>query len=88
MCEASGTTVGDLINDLEKRFPGLARYLVNENGSLRRHVDILIDERLVSDREKLLDNVRVARKVVFRQSLAPVGDLTNPAPQNAADDKV
>lgn len=69
-CEANGATVAELIKDLDRRYDGLASYLVHENGSLRQHVNIFIDNRLISDREKLMDGVSDAEEVVIMQALS------------------
>ncbi len=69
-CEANGTTVAELINDLDTRFTGLASYLIHENGVLRQHVNVFIDNKMISDRDKLLDNVSKAKEVVIMQALS------------------
>ena len=53
--EASGRTVRQLLVDLDRRLPGLRAYVVNDHGSLRRHVNIFVDGELVADREGLSD---------------------------------
>ena len=37
-------TVGDLIADLERQYPGLRDRLVEENGELRRFINIYVNE--------------------------------------------
>jgi MoaD family protein len=37
---ASGATVGDVIRELEKRFPGLGTRLLDDKGAVRRYVNI------------------------------------------------
>ena len=37
-CEATAGTVGDVLQDLDRRFPGVSSYLIDERGSLRQHV--------------------------------------------------
>lgn len=37
---SSGATVGDVIRDLEKRFPGLGARLLDDKGAVRRYVNI------------------------------------------------
>lgn len=42
--EASGATIGELIEDLENRHPGIRERLVGEDGSLRRFVNLYVDD--------------------------------------------
>jgi len=42
--EASGETVGALIEDLEGRFPGFRQQLYNDNGELHRFVNIYLND--------------------------------------------
>ena len=42
--EASGETVGALIEDLEDRFPGFRHQLYNDNGELHRFVNIYLND--------------------------------------------
>ena len=37
---ASGTTVGEVLRELEKRFPGLGARLLDDKGAVRRYVNI------------------------------------------------
>ena len=69
-CEANGTTVAEIIHDLDDRFEGLASYLIHENGTLRQHVNVFIDNRMIADREKLMDDVSNANEVVIMQALS------------------
>jgi molybdopterin synthase sulfur carrier subunit len=42
--EATADTVTDLIEDLERQYPGLRDRLVEENGELRRFVNIYVNQ--------------------------------------------
>ena len=42
--EAKGTTIGDVIGDLERQFPGLRERLVDESGELRRFINIYVNQ--------------------------------------------
>ncbi len=55
--EAQGETVAEIVADLERQFPGLAAYLVDERGRLRKHVNIFIGQDLILDQERLSDRV-------------------------------
>lgn len=43
LIEASGATVGAVIEDLQKRFPGLKEKLCDGNGALRRFVNVFVN---------------------------------------------
>ncbi len=40
--EAAGNTVADLLNDLTRRFPELRRHLLDEQGRLRKFVNVFV----------------------------------------------
>ena len=42
--EAQGKDIRDLINDLEKRFPGIKERLCDENSKIRRFINIYVNE--------------------------------------------
>ena len=42
--QADGGTVGALVDDLERRFPGMRERLVDERGELRRFINIYVNE--------------------------------------------
>ena len=68
--EAEGGTVRDLLVDLDRQLPGLRSYVVNESGSLRRHVNIFVDGALVADRVALSDPLRPESTVHILQALS------------------
>lgn len=66
----SGQTVAEIIAALDEKHPGLAAYIVNERGALRRHVNIFIGQDLIRDREQLQDTVAENDKVYIFQALS------------------
>jgi molybdopterin synthase sulfur carrier subunit len=42
--QAKGETVGELVDDLERQFPGLRERLVDEQGELRRFINVYLNE--------------------------------------------
>jgi molybdopterin synthase sulfur carrier subunit len=42
--QAQGATIGALVEDLEKQFPGLKERLCDERGELRRFVNIYLND--------------------------------------------
>lgn len=69
-CEADGVSVAEVVTDLERQFPGLAAYLIHENGNLRQHVNIFLDEKHVTDRAGLSDPVDGVSEIVIMQALS------------------
>lgn len=65
-----GATVGELLRNLDAAVAGLRAYLVNEQGSLRRHVNIFIDGKVVEDRAGLSDLVGDDATVHVMQALS------------------
>jgi molybdopterin synthase sulfur carrier subunit len=68
--EVPGATVRALIDELERRHPGFASYIVDETGRLRRHVNIFIGEEPVGDRAGLSDAVAADARVFIAQALS------------------
>jgi molybdopterin synthase sulfur carrier subunit len=69
-CTAQGATVAEVVRDLERQFPGLTAYLVHEDGSLRQHVNIFLDERWLADRRRLSDPVAGVQQLYVMQALS------------------
>ncbi len=69
-CTAAGTTVAEVVRDLEQQFPGLAAYLVHEDGSLRQHVNIFLDKRWLADRRRLSDQIGGVEQLYVMQALS------------------
>ncbi len=47
--EASGSTVGDVLADLDRQFPGIRFRVVDEQGRLRRHMKLFVNADGVRD---------------------------------------
>jgi molybdopterin converting factor small subunit len=48
--DADGATLGEVMDDLDRRFPGIAFRLIDEQGRVRRHVNVFVGEDAVRDR--------------------------------------
>ena len=66
----SGQTVAEVVAALDEQYPGLAAYIVNERGALRRHVNIFVGQDLIRDRETLQDAVNENDQVYIFQALS------------------
>jgi molybdopterin converting factor small subunit len=68
--EVEGATVAEVVAALEERHPGLAGYLLDDRGALRKHVNIFVGDRRVRDRERLRDEVAADARVFILQALS------------------
>ena len=67
---ANGNTLADIFKEIETNYPGLRSYVLDERGSLRRHVNIFIDGKLISDRTKLSDTFSSNSEIYIIQALS------------------
>ena len=44
LVEISAATIGDAITELQSRYPGIGERLVDENGEVRRFVNVYVNE--------------------------------------------
>lgn len=65
-----GSTVAEVVAALDKKYPGLADYIVDERGALRKHVNIFINDELIHDRQQLSDGVNNEQQVFIFQALS------------------
>jgi len=68
--EVPGATVREVIDELDRRHPGLASYIVDETGRLRRHVNVFVGDEPIYDRERLGDALGPDDKVFILQALS------------------
>ncbi len=65
-----GTKVSEIMTHLEKQYPGLTDYLVDEDGSLRKHINIFVDGQLIHDRQNLSDSIKENDEILIFQALS------------------
>lgn len=63
-------SISEVIASIEEMYPGLTDYLVDEQGALRKHVNIYIGENLIEDRTNLKDIVNPSDEVLIFQALS------------------
>ena len=68
--ESNKNSLTDIIAELEQLHPGFAGYVIHENGCLRKHVNIFLDDRIVVDREQLSDDLEGVKQIYFMQALS------------------
>ncbi len=64
---ADGETVDELLRDLDRQFPGLRFRVVDEQGQLRKHMKVFVDQDSVKD---LSTPVTAADEVTLMQALS------------------
>ncbi|MBX3186353.1 MAG: MoaD/ThiS family protein [Labilithrix sp.] len=68
--DVPGGTVREIVDELERRYPGLASYLTDETGKVRRHVNIFVGEEPIRDRDRLTDPLAPGDEVFILQALS------------------
>ena len=65
-----GSTIAQVIDELDHIFPGMGAYIVDDHGALRQHVNIFIGEELIWDTKTLSDRVGEDDTVFIMQALS------------------
>ncbi len=65
-----GNTVADAIAQFEQSYPGISDYLLDEQGALRKHVNIFIGGQLIQDRVNLKDKLEEGSEILIFQALS------------------
>ncbi|MCI5081796.1 MAG: MoaD/ThiS family protein [Saprospiraceae bacterium] len=68
--DLDATNIAELLEQIEAVYPGLTDYLVDESGTLRKHVNIYIGEDLIDDRTDLSDALKPQDEVLIFQALS------------------
>ena len=63
-------TVKEALLHVEKSCPGILHYLVEEDGQLRKHVNIFLGDELIKDRRTLQDKVSQKDELLIFQALS------------------
>jgi len=67
---ASGNTLPEVLFEIESTYPGLGSYVMDEQGSLRKHVNIFIDGTMIKDRTALSDPFTSNSEIYIMQALS------------------
>lgn len=68
--EIQGTTVNEALLNVEKKYPGILNYIVEDNGRLRKHVNIFLGEELIKDRQTMQDKIAPKDELLIFQALS------------------
>lgn len=66
----AGTTVAEAIQQFESHYPGISDYLLDEQGALRKHVNIFVGGELIQDRIHLQDPLHESSEILIFQALS------------------
>lgn len=68
--EVAGATVGEVLDTVFADNPRLRGYLLDDQGRLREHLSIFVDDQAVTDREGLGDPVPEDAEIFVLQALS------------------
>ena len=68
--EASGRTVGDVLDAVFADHPQARGYVLDDQSALRKHMTIFVDGRMIHDRTRLTDAVNESSTVYVFQALS------------------
>lgn len=68
--EMEGNSVNEVLERVNIKYPGMNSYLLEEDGSLRKHVNIFLGDELILDRIGLSDQVNSQDKILIFQALS------------------
>ena len=69
-CEIEAATVADIVAAVDDRWRGLGDYIIDEQGALRKHVNIFVGDELLRDKQTLSDRVSADTKIFIVQALS------------------
>jgi molybdopterin synthase sulfur carrier subunit len=67
---AKGNTLAEILHEIELNHPGVRSYLLDEQGYLRKHVNIFIDGTIIKDRTALSDLFSENSEIYIIQALS------------------
>jgi sulfur-carrier protein len=67
---AAGATVGEVLDDYFARHPAVRGYVLDEQGSVRRHVAVFLDGTQITDPARLSDPTGDDAEIYVMQALS------------------
>ena len=67
---ANGTSLAEILTEMDAHYPGLKSYLLDEQSCLRKHVNIFIDGNMITDRKALNDAFNNNSEIFIIQALS------------------
>ena len=69
-CEVEATTIAEAVRAVDQRWRGLGDYIVDEQGALRKHVNIFVGNELIRDKQTLSDKISADTRIYIMQALS------------------
>lgn len=68
--EFEGASIKEVITSIEAIYPGMQDYLLEEDGCLRKHVNIFVRDEMIIDRNTLSDTLTEGDELLIFQALS------------------
>jgi molybdopterin converting factor small subunit len=68
--QVEASTVAEALEGVERIHQGIRDYIVDENGVLRKHVNIFIGNDMIKDRQSLADQLADKDEMYIMQALS------------------
>ncbi len=68
--EVEAATVAEALAAVDARWRGLGDYIIDEQGALRKHVNIFIGDELLRDKRGLSDKISADTRIYIMQALS------------------
>lgn len=68
--EIEGRNIKEVLSNTELKFTGISNYILDDNGSLRQHVNIFINNEMIEDKVTLTDTVNIDDQIYIMQALS------------------
>ncbi len=69
-CAIDAADVAEIVAAVDQRWRGLADYIIDEQGALRKHVNIFVGDELLRDKQRLSDSVSADTRIYIVQALS------------------
>ena len=69
-CRVEGATVGESLEAVFVKQPGLRSYVLDDQGAVRHHVVVFVDGATIKDRRTLSDPVQPDSEIFIMQALS------------------
>ncbi len=68
--EVEGKNVNEVLEKIEIKYSGIKNFLIDDQGVLRKHINIFVNGDLILDREKMTDALDSKSEVFIMQALS------------------
>ena len=68
--DIEANTVAEAVRVINQRWDGLADYITDEHGRLRKHVNIFVEGEMIHDKQTLSDSLNSNSEIFIMQALS------------------